>query len=70
MFNASSVNKDADQFHGYHRADLHLCFHICKNLIFWCGGSYEDCLYQADTSEIILVVFLLIYQVIIHFENI
>ena len=26
-----SENKGADQLRGYREADLHLCFHICKN---------------------------------------
>ena len=31
-------NKDADQLRGYHKADLRLCFCICKNLGFsWRG---------------------------------
>ena len=27
-------NKGADQLRGYHEADLRLCFHICKMLVF------------------------------------
>ena len=26
--------KDADQLRGYREADLRLCFHICKTLVF------------------------------------
>ena len=29
-----SENKGTDQLHGYHEADLRLCFHICKMLVF------------------------------------
>ena len=29
-----SENKGADQLRGYHRADLRLCFRICKMLVF------------------------------------
>ena len=29
-----SENKDADQLHGYSKADLRLCFRICKMLVF------------------------------------
>ena len=29
-----SENKGADQLRGYREADLHLCFHICKTLVF------------------------------------
>ena len=28
------VNKGPDQLHGYHAADLCLCFHICKKQVF------------------------------------
>ena len=30
----SSENKGADQLRGYHEADLHLCFRICRLLVF------------------------------------
>ena len=29
-----SENKGADQLRGYREADLHLCFRICKTLVF------------------------------------
>ena len=29
-----SENKGADQLRGYHKADLHLCFRICKKPVF------------------------------------
>ena len=34
-----SENKGADQLRGYREADLHLCFRICKNLVFSRPGS-------------------------------
>ena len=34
-----SKNKGADQLRGYREADLHLCFRICRLLVFPCGGS-------------------------------
>ena len=35
-----SKNKGADQLRGYREADLHLCFRICKKLVFSQRGSY------------------------------
>ena len=32
--NLCSVNKGADQLQCYREADLRLCFHICKMLVF------------------------------------
>ena len=34
LYNLCSENKGADQLHGYREADLHLCFRICKMLVF------------------------------------
>ena len=36
-----SENKGADQLHGYHEADLHLCFRICRLFVFLCRGSFR-----------------------------
>ena len=36
-----SENKGADQLRGYREADLHLCFRICRLLVFPCGGSLQ-----------------------------
>ena len=36
----SSENKGADQLRGYLKADLRLCFRICRLLVFSRGGSY------------------------------
>ena len=33
-------NKDADQFCGYHEADLRHCFRICRLFVFSQGGSF------------------------------
>ena len=35
----SSENKGDDQLRGYREADLRLCFHICRLLVFSRGGS-------------------------------
>ena len=34
LYYLCSENKGADQLHGYRKADLCLCFHICKNPVF------------------------------------
>ena len=34
LYYLCSKNKGADQLHGYREADLHLCFRICKKLVF------------------------------------
>ena len=34
-----SEKKGADQLRGYHKADLRLCFRICKLLVFSCRSS-------------------------------
>ena len=39
LYFPSSENKGADQLHGYHEADLRLCFHLCRLLVFPWGGS-------------------------------
>ena len=36
-----SENKGADQLRNYCEADLHLCFRLCKLLVFSRGGSFE-----------------------------
>ena len=41
MYYPCSENKDADQLRGYREADLHLCFRLCKLLVFSCTGSYR-----------------------------
>ena len=39
MYYPSSENKGNDQLRGYRKADLRLCFHLCRLLVFPCGGS-------------------------------
>ena len=39
LYYPCSENKDADQLRGYHKADLRLCFRICKNPVFSWRGS-------------------------------
>ena len=34
LYYLSSENKGADQLRGYRKADLRLCFHICKMFVF------------------------------------
>ena len=34
LYKICSESKGADQLRGYHEADLHLCFRICKTLVF------------------------------------
>ena len=42
MYYLCSENKGADQLRGYREADLRLCFHICKKLVFSRRGSYNS----------------------------
>ena len=37
-----SENKGADQFCSYCKADLRLCFRLCKLLVFPCGSSHSN----------------------------
>ena len=37
-----SENNGADQLRGYRKADLHLCFRLCRLLVFPCGGSNNN----------------------------
>ena len=39
LYYPCSENKGADQLHSYCKADLLLCFRICRLLVFPCGGS-------------------------------
>ena len=40
LYYPSSENKGADQLRGYREADQHLCFRLCRLLVFPWGGSY------------------------------
>ena len=42
LYYPSSENKGADQLRGYREADLRLCFHLCRLLVFPCGGSFLE----------------------------
>ena len=44
LYYPSSENKGADQLRGYSEADLHLCFRICKALVFSRSGSNVKCM--------------------------
>ena len=39
LYYPCSENKGTDQLLCYREADLHLCFRICKLLVFSCDGS-------------------------------
>ena len=41
MYYPCSENKGPDQLRGYREADLRLCFHICRLLVFSQGGSID-----------------------------
>ena len=40
LYYPCSENKGADQLRSYCKADLRLCFRLCRLLVFPCGGSY------------------------------
>ena len=42
MYYLSSENKGADQLRGYRKADLRLCFRLCRLLVFPLGGSFVN----------------------------
>ena len=42
LYYLCSENKEADQLHSYCTADLHLCFRICKKLVFLLRGSFKS----------------------------
>ena len=47
LYYPCSENKGADQLRGYREADLHLCFRICKMLVFsWCGSYGKTVVYM------------------------
>ena len=41
LYYPCSENKGTDQLRSYCEADLRLCFHLCRLLVFPCGGSYK-----------------------------
>ena len=70
MYYPCSENKGADQLRGYREADLRLCFHLCKLLVFSRGekvlkfsfGKPEVVLF--DLLKILEAVF--IFVLILH----
>ena len=42
----SIENKGADHLRGYRKADLRLCFRLCRLLVFPWGGSYIATVYK------------------------
>ena len=42
LYYLSSENKGADKLRGYREADLRLCFHLCRLLVFPWGGSNSE----------------------------
>ena len=51
MYYPCSENKGADQLRGYREADLHLCFRLCRLLVFPWGGSYVIVAMIVTTAE-------------------
>ena len=45
-------NKGTDQLRRYCEADLRLCFHLCRLLVFPCGGSYDIYTHGIRNTEI------------------
>ena len=43
LYYPCSENKGADQLCSYCTADLRLCFHLCRLLVFPCSGSMSLC---------------------------
>ena len=41
LYYPCSENKGADQLRSYCKADLRLCFRLCRLLVFPCGGSFN-----------------------------
>ena len=52
MYYPSSENKGADQLRGYREADLHLCFRICRLLVFSRGGSNSFMLKESNIIDV------------------
>ena len=46
LYYLCSKNKGADQLHSYCKADLRLCFRLCRLLVFPCGCSYVFSFYS------------------------
>ena len=52
LFFPSSENKGTDQLRSYCEADLCLCFHLCRLLVFPWGGKYDLwCMYLLNIKR-------------------
>ena len=52
MYYPCSENKGVDQLRSYCEADLHLCFSLCRLLVFPCGGLYGFLSLQYDVNTV------------------
>ena len=59
LYYPCSENKGADQLRSYCKADLRLCFCLCRLLVFLCGGSYISMFLFSKWSILILTTILL-----------
>ena len=60
MYYPSSENKGADQLRSYCEADLRLCFHLGRVLVFPCVGSNLDfCNYAMQFPEVCNDIFVI-----------
>ena len=51
LYYPCSENKGGDQLRGYCVADLRICFRLCRNMVFPCGGSNTLLHYRVGKSE-------------------
>ena len=51
LYYPSNENKGADQLRGYRKADLRLCFRLCRLLVFKWGGSKSLTLRQIQECD-------------------
>ena len=68
LYYQSSETKGADQLRSYCEADLHLCFRLCRLLVFPCSSAFRNELYPILISwvstcrEHVFVVFILVFN--------
>ena len=60
MYYPSSENKGADQLRGFCEADLHLCFRLCRLLVFPCGGSIMSIVFNKHMKSCLICCLLII----------
>ena len=53
-----SENKGADQLRGYRKADLHLCFRMCKKPVFSRRGSDKNLIPKQKYKILMMFSFL------------